>query len=147
MKWTVKHYDYCKAAISDYDLFPYFEEYLLKLKKKKVTQEEFAKEIRRELMYHYWSKCEHELFIEIDKYGRIILNSHFGVRSNETPILDVTDDVSFDWKGFAEKHIKMQIYGDKAKIDIWNQIEYRFEDFVSYCWNEIHRRKTTRKKG
>ena len=56
MKWTVKHYDYDIPAISDYDLFPYFEEFLLKLKKQKLTREEFAKEIRSELMYHYWSK-------------------------------------------------------------------------------------------
>lgn len=147
MEWTVKHYDYCKRAIADYDLFPYFEEFLLKLKKKKLPRDEFAKEIRRELMYHYWSKCEHELFIEIDKNGRIFLNSHFGARRDDVPVLDVIDDDSFDWKGFAEKHIKMQIFGDKAKIDIWCQIEHRFDEFISYCWDGIHKRKNTRKKG
>ena len=86
-------------------------------------------------------------FIEIDKDGRIFLNSHFGARRDAEPILDVTDDDSFDWKGFAEKHIKMQIFGDKAKIDIWCQIEHRFDEFISYCWDGIHKRKTTRKKG
>ena len=32
MKWIVKYYDYDIAAITDYDLFPYFEAFLLKLK-------------------------------------------------------------------------------------------------------------------
>ncbi len=147
MKWTVKHYDYCIPAIADYELFPYFEEFLLKLKKQKLTREEFAKEIRSELMYHYWSKCEYEIFIEIENNGRIYLLPHCGGINKADIFLDVTDDKSFDWKGFAKKHIKMQIYGNKAKIDIWNQIEYRFDEFISYCWEGIHKRKFPRKKG
>jgi len=38
MKWTVKHYDYDIPAITDYDFFPYFEAFLLKLKKQKLTR-------------------------------------------------------------------------------------------------------------
>jgi len=147
MKWTVKNFDDSIPAIADYDLFPYFEEFLLKLKKKKVTREEFAKEIRRELMYHYWSRCEYEIFIVKENDGRLYLLPHCGGRDKDTPFLDVTDDTSFDWKGFAEMHINKQIYGDKAKIDIWNQIEYRFDEFISYCWEGIHKRKSPRKKG
>ena len=139
MKWTVKHYDYNIPAITDYDLFPYFEEFLLKLKKQKLTREEFAKEIKSELMYHYWSKCEYEIFIEKENDGRIYLLPHCGGREKDVAFLDVTDDTSFDWKGFEEMHIKMQIYGNKAKIDIWNQIEYRFDEFIEYCWDGIHK--------
>ena len=139
MKWTVKHYDYNIPAITDYDLFPYFEEFLLKLKKQKLTREEFAKEIKSELMYHYWSKCEYEIFIEKENDGRIYLLPHCGGREKDVAFLDVADDTSFDWKGFAEMHIKMQIYGNKAKIDIWNQIEYRFDEFIEYCWDGIHK--------
>ena len=139
MKWTVKHYDYNIPAITDYDLFPYFEEFLLKLKKQKLTREEFAKEIKSELMYHYWSKCEYEIFIEKENDGRIYLLPHCGGREKDVAFLDVTDDTSFDWKGFAEMHIKMQIYGNKAKIDIWNQIEYRFDEYIEYCWDGIHK--------
>ena len=139
MKWTVKHYDYDIPAISDYDLFPYFEEFLLKLKKQKLTREEFAKEIKSELVYLYWSKCEYEIFIEKENDGRIYLLPHCGGREKDVAFLDVTDDTSFAWKGFAEMHIKMQIYGNKAKIDIWNQIEYRFDEFIEYCWDGIHK--------
>ena len=139
MKWTVKHYDYNIPAITDYDLFPYFEEFLLKLKKQKLTREEFAKEIKSELMYHYWSKCEYEIFIEKENDGRIYLLPHCGGREKDVAFLDVTDDTCFDWKGFAEMHIKMQIYGNKAKIYIWNQIEYRFDEFIEYCWDGIHK--------
>ena len=146
MKWTVKHYDYNIPAITDYDLFPYFEEFLLKLKKQKLTREEFAKEIKSELVYLYWSKCEYEIFIEKENDGRIYLLPHCGGREKDVPFLDVTDDTSFDWKGFAEMHIKMQIYGNKAKIDIWNQIEYRFDEFIDYCWDGIHKKISTKER-
>ena len=96
MKWIVKYYDYDIAAITDYDLFPYFEAFLLKLKKKKLTREEFAKEIKSELMYHYWSKCEYEIFIEKENDGRIYLLPHCGGREKDVAFLDVTDDTSFD---------------------------------------------------
>lgn len=43
MKWIVKYYDYDIAAITDYDLFPYFEAFLLKLKKKEVDTRRICK--------------------------------------------------------------------------------------------------------
>ena len=64
----------------------------------------------------------------------------------DVAFLDVTDDTSFDWKDFAEMHIKMQIYGNKAKIDIWNQIEYRFDEFIDYCWDGIHKKISTKER-
>ena len=144
MEWKVKNYNTNRDKIEDYDVLEYFENFLRELKKKKKTQEEFAEEIRGELKYRYWSKCEYELIIEIRDHGRIILLPWCGCRDAEAASIDVTCDESFDWKGFADKHIDKQIYKNKAKIDIWDQIEYRFDEFVLCCWNEIH--KTQNKK-
>ena len=141
MRWTVKNYDCNRDKIIDYDLFPYFKKFLLKLKKEKKTREDFAKEIRSELMYHYWSRCQYELVIEQAEDGRIYLLPWVGCRDENIAAVDVTDYTDFDWIGFADKHIKNQIYGNKAKIDIWNQVEYRFDDFVSYCWDLVHKKK------
>ena len=145
MKWTVKNYNCNKDKIEDYDLFPYFETFLRELKKKKKTKEEFAKEIRSELMYHFWSRAQYELIVEIRENDRIYLLPWCGCSDIEAAAIDVTDDKDFDWKGFAEKHTKSQVYGNSAKIDIWDQVEYRFEEFVSYCWDGIQTRK--RKKA
>ena len=35
MRWTVKNYDCNRDKIIDYDLFPHFQKFLLKLKKEK----------------------------------------------------------------------------------------------------------------
>lgn len=147
MKWIVKNFDCHKQKIIDYDLFPHFKTFLLELKKKKKTQEEFNKAIRSELMYHYWSRCQYELIIERNEEGRIYLIPLVGCYDEKTATIDVTDDKTFDWCGFADKHIKSQIFGDKAKIDIWNQVEYRFDEFVSYCWDGIYKRKSPKKTG
>ena len=145
MKWTVKNYNCNKDKIEDYDLFPYFEKFLLEFKKKIETREEFAKAIRSELMYHFWSRAQYELVVEIRENARIYLLPWCGCSNVEAVAIDVTDDKDFDWKGFAEKHTKSQVYGNSAKIDIWDQVEYRFDEFVDYCWEGIHTRK--RKKA
>ena len=48
--------------------------------------------------------------------------------------VDVTDDNNFDWKIFAEQHIKKQIYKNKAKIDVYDQLKFRWNDFITYVW-------------
>ncbi len=142
MKWTVKKFDHNKREIKDYDLFPYFEKFLLELKKKRKTKEEFAEAIKHELMYHYWSRYEYELIIQIKENGCIFLAPFSACKDDEKATIEVTNDTGYDWKGFAEKHVAKQRFGNEAKIDIWNQIEYRFDEFATYCWDEIHTRKT-----
>lgn len=57
-------------------------------------------------------------------------------RNKEEATIDITDDASFDWRGFAEFHIDKQIYKDEAKIDIFDQLTYvnQFEKLVTYLW-------------
>ena len=32
-------------------------------------------------------------------------------------------------------HIKRQQHANEAKIDIYNQVMFRFYEFVNYCWS------------
>jgi hypothetical protein len=48
--------------------------------------------------------------------------------------LEVFLDSSFDWLCFAKQHIEKQIYSNKAKIDIYDQLAWRWDEFVDYCW-------------
>lgn len=143
MTWLVKNFDQNAQKITDYDVLKYREDEIKKLKKKCSTKEEFAEELRRELMWSYWSKCEWELIIELTEDNHILLKPWVGCRDEEYNI-DVTDDTSFDWKGFAAEHIGKQIYKNKAKVDVWDQIFYRWDSFIDYCWNYHH--KWQRKK-
>ena len=64
--------------------------------------------------------------------GRVILSPRIGCRNPEDVEIDVTDNNDFDWKGFAAENEKKSREGEIV-IDIWDQIKYRFDDFINYC--------------
>ena len=143
LSWVVKNYNCNADKIEDYDVLKHREDMIKRFKKKYTTKEEFADVVRRGLMSQYWSRCEYELIIEIDDDGHIWLKPWVGCADPEVVKIDVTDDENFDWRGFADKHIGRQIYKNKAKIDVWNQISYNWDEFIDYIWNYRHRYQRT----
>jgi hypothetical protein len=131
--WNVKRYDCNADIIRDYNVLKYAEDFIKKQKKKCADKEEFAEALKRELMYRFWSKAEHELIIEV-VIDRVILSPWCGCREPALVAIDVTSDTSFDWRLFAEYHIGRQCYSSKAKIDVWDQLAIRFDELVDYCW-------------
>ena len=136
LSWKVKNFDVNEQLIKDYDILKYREDDIKKLKKKCTTKEEFAEQLRREFSWRYWSRCEYELIIEVTDDERILLKPWAGCRDEVKATIDVTDDTSIDWKGFATEHIKRQIFKNEAKIDIYSQLTYgdQFEKLVDYLW-------------
>ena len=136
LSWIVKRFNINHQTIENYDVLKYREDFIKKLKKKCNTKEEFAEELRIEFQWMYWSRAEYELIIEITNDDRVVLKPWVGCRNKEEATIDVTDDTSFDWRGFAEFHIDKQIYKDEAKIDIFDQLTYvdQFEKLVTYLW-------------
>lgn len=137
--WLVKNFDINRQVIEDYDVLKYHEDEIKKIKKKCNSKEEFDQNLKSEMMYRYWSRAEYELVIKQTEYGSILLSPWCGCRDEEKATIDVTDDTSFDWKGFAAEHIGKQIYDNEAKIDIYNQLMWQWDDFVDYVWNYHHK--------
>lgn len=131
--WNVKRYDCNANVIRDENILRYMEDFIKKAKKKCADKKEFAEVLRRELMYRFWSKSEHELIIEID-IDRVILSPWCGCRELAKAAIDVTNDPNFDWRLFAEYHISRQRFSSKAKIDVWDQLNMRFNELIDYCW-------------
>ena len=139
MEWLCKDYNVNTNKIEDVNILKYYENYIKKLKKKYNTKEDFSIALRKEMMSHYWGRCEYELVIKHTEDDRIVLIPQCGcINPNEAEI-DVTNDPTFDWKSFAELHISKQIYKDEAKIDIYSQIEFMWDKFVTYCWEYKHK--------
>ena len=132
--WNVKRYDCNADIIRDYNVLKYMEDFIKKQKKKCADKEEFTEVLRREFKYRYWSKAEHELTIEV-VVDRVILSPWCGCREPAKVAVDVTDDIRFDWRLFAEYHIGRKGYGSKAKIDVWDQLAIKFNELVDYCWH------------
>ena len=137
LKWNVFYYDINRNKITNYNIFRHsrFNKYVEKALETSKTKEECAETLRRELMYYFRSKAEWELVIELDEDNHIFLIPWCGCRNPEEIKIDVTNDTRFDWNGFAKKHIKRQIYKNEAKVDVYNQIEYVWDNFLEYIWN------------
>ena len=142
--WLVTEFDCNRQEIRYYDILKYREDEIKKMKKKHKMKEEFEDALRREMMYRFWSKAEWELIIERTEDGNIWLIPWCGCRDEQKSKICVTDREDYDWKGFADKHIDTR-YGNEEKIDVYDQLQYVWNDFVDYVWNYHHkwqRRKT-----
>lgn len=133
--WMVLYHNFNSGKIEQYNVLKYRENDIKKIRKKCETKEEFAEKLRREMMYYYWSKCEWEMILTKTEDNRIILTPWCGCKNPEEVKIDVTDNTDFDWIGFADKHIKEQVYQNIAKIDVFDQLQYRWDEFVDYVWN------------
>ena len=65
LKWYVLHHDWNSDKIVNYDVMHGIAEELHKeVKAKRVHNKETLREwLRKEFMYHYWSKSEHEICV------------------------------------------------------------------------------------
>ena len=134
LKWTVKNFNCNTQIIEDYDVLRYYIDMIKKLKKKSRNKNEFADELKKEMMWHYWSRSEYELIIEITDDNQVFLKPWVGCRDAENAKINVTEDKTFDWLAFAKEHINKQILKNEAKIDIYDQLVFRWDDFIDYCW-------------
>ena len=104
VSWNVKRYEFNRKTIEDFDVIPYICGFISKLKRQAVNKEEFAKKLFGEMKFRFFWKSEFEIELEHLSDGRILLKPWFGYDVAGDAILDVTDNIDFDWKGFAEKY-------------------------------------------
>ena len=142
MHWEAMYFDINAKQFKPYNVLNYREDFVKTLKKKVSSKEEFAQKIKSEMMYYFWSKTEVEVILT-NKDGRIIMSPWVGP---EDITLDVTDREDFDWVDFFNKKTEHYINKTQIKIDIWDQINYKFEEFIGYCWN-FHHKWQRRKKN
>lgn len=137
VKLIVKYYNVNRRAIEDYDVLLRRMDDVKKLKKKSLNKAEFADALKAEFIYRFWARAEWELIVTKTEDGRVILSPWCGCSNPDSVAIDVTDDDSFDWAGFADKNIGKQIFLNKAKIDVYDQIMYgyRFSNLVDELWH------------
>ena len=145
-RWLVYHHNFNSDKIEHYDVLKYRAEHIKKLKKKAKTKEEFSELLNKEFMWQYWSRSEYELVLNLEDPYRIKLEPWVGSRSPEAATIDVTNDPDFDWIGFVEfieqSHAK---HNNRIKIDIYDQLNFRWESFVEYCWTYKYKYERKRK--
>lgn len=133
LTWKVKIFDINKQVIVDYDVLKHYEDFIKKLKKKCANREEFSEALQREFIYRFWSKSEYELIVSID-VDRVILSPWCGCRDTEKASMLMPHDNMFNWLAFANYHLGKRAYHNEAKIDVWDQLVWRWNELVDYCW-------------
>lgn len=63
MEWNVFYVNMNSRKLESYNVLAGREDFMKKLRKKFPDRNDFAKELRSEMMYHYWSRCEWETVI------------------------------------------------------------------------------------
>lgn len=132
MEWNVYYYNINRRIIMQENILVCQKDFLKKLRKKAKDESEFVEELRLEMLYYYWGKCEWELMIRKDgeRYFLTPFPPHEGDQW-----LDVTEDASFPWAEFyARAAERLCIDEDGIKFDVYMQLQYRWDDFVQYCW-------------
>lgn len=132
MEWLVLIYDFNLNKIRPYNVI--YKDDIVEIKKKSKTKEEFEYELKMEMRYHYWSRCEYELIIEKTVNKRVLLSPWVARKMSDNATIDVTENSAFDWKAFADKHIT---HGTEEKIDVFDQLMFRWDEFVDYCYDNV----------
>ena len=102
-----------------------FTQYVYRAARECKDKADFAKAIRGELLYYFWSKSEYELIVRLTDDDRVFLYPWCGSSNPDNEKIEVTNETNFDWLGFAKQHIGKQIYKNEAKID----------EFIDYMWS------------
>ena len=132
LTWKVKRFDCNRQEIVDYDVLKHYEDFIKKQKKKCANKEEFSEVLRKEFMYRFWSKSEHELLISIN-VDKVILTPWCGCRDSEKASIYVSDEF-FDWLTFANYHLGRHPHQTRAKFCVFDQLSWKWNELVDYCW-------------
>lgn len=130
ISWKVLHYNCNANRIEAYDVLNYRVDWLKKTKKRCKTKEEFSELLDREMMCQYWSRAEYEL-IFVRYNDKLWLKPWCGCPNPEEVKIDVSEDEF--WQEFSKHYYNW--WDDEAKIDIYDQLKFKWSEFVDYCWN------------
>ena len=131
LKWVVYYHSMNKNKIETFNIFDHwkFNEDTQKNLKKIKDKDEFAKKLKSDLMYYFWSKCEYEV---------IIASFPTYIKMDE---LDKERELCKEKYGRDPKMLSANLETE-IKIDIYDQVMNNWDIFLDYVWNSKQHRTT-----
>lgn len=132
MKWNVYYENVNTNEIEEFNVFKHtsFNEDAQKLKKSKLSFEEFSHELNRKAMYYFWSRSEYEVvitswppYIDLQEYDKLTKELTSMENKNKMPkkLLDINPYIG-------------------AKVDIYSQLCLNWDIFAKYVYDyKFHR--------
>lgn len=105
LEWNVYYHSSDGDKIETHNVFNHwrFHNDLCSLVKEYKNKEEFDRELRRCMMYYYWSKCEWE----------ILVSPWIGSNKSKSIKIDVYDQVKNNWNIFVD-----YVWNNRDKLDM-----------------------------
>lgn len=93
LEWNVIKYDINNKKLVKFNIFNHygFYEDVKKLLKQYKNKNEFAEELKKDLMYYFWCKAEYE----------ILISGLFSKDPNETEKIDIYDQITLNYDRFV----------------------------------------------
>ena len=123
MIWNVYRNNFNTKKIEVFNIFDHisFLESIKKILKQTQNKKEFSENMRKELLYYFWSKYEYEVII-----------TSFPVYINQKELNKINSDNNSN----SNNKTKINIEPDVGiKVDIYSQVMNNFDIFVDYIWN------------
>ncbi len=92
MMWNVFYSNFNTGKIESHNVLRGREKFIKNLRSKSASKEEFSKQLRSEMMYHYWSRAEWE----------ILLSPWCGQKDSEKRKVNVFDQLELNWDRFVD---------------------------------------------
>lgn len=153
--WNVYYGDFNSGEIKLYNIFNHWAFYnaCCKAKRKyKDDKEGFAKEVRSNLMYFFWSKCEWEIILDHWPNGELYdmrtcmkageLIDMLGSAGHK-PHLSALSESLKDRDVMIKAYLNPSRY-EKIKIDVYDQVKNNWDVFIDYLWE--HRKELKARK-
>lgn len=107
LEWNVFYHDINKQKITTLNIFNHwkFAEDVQKSLKKYKDKDEFAEELRQDLMYYFWSKSEYE----------ILISAWCGGRDTKELKVDIYTQVMNNWNVFLDYVWNSKIHRPRKK--------------------------------
>lgn len=99
LEWKVIRENFNSKEINFYNVFDHGSFYydFIKLCKRRLNKDRFLEEVKSDLRYYFWGKCEHEVIV-----------SAWPPREGVEEKIDVFDQVMANWEHFAEYCTKVR---------------------------------------
>ena len=133
LEWNVFYHDVNKNKITTTNIFNHwkFNEDVQKSLKKFKDKDKFAEQLRRDLMYYFWSKCEYEVII-----------TSFPTYITMKELDSLSEERTSCKERYGRDPVRLNVCPDTGvKIDIYTQVMNNWNVFVDYVWNSKKRRK------
>ena len=127
LKWNVYRENWNSQKIETFNIFDHsrFYESVKKALEKFDNKEEFSEEIRKDLLWCYWSKCEWETVI-----------TSFPPRIAKDEIDRLNAEFKVDTERYGREPKSVYVSPEVSrKVDIYEQVRLNWDVFVDYVWS------------